>query len=399
MNNTTTRAVADELVRILSEPIPSVIDRERHALDQLLEDTGPRVVLFGAGGLGRQTLACLRTIGIEPLAISDNNSRLWGSTLDGIEVLPPRVSAARFGAEACFVVTIWNPSHWYSETRTQLESLGCRWIMPPSPIYWRFPETFLPFYSQDRPHVVHQQADAVLEAAALWSDDISRREYLRHISWRSAGSWTFQRPQSTESYFLDDVFELVDDEVFIDCGAFDGDTLRAYLSRRHEAFRRFVAVEPDRGTFAALTEYVGGLPLAARDRISLVNCAVGAERAMISFEDTGGLGSKSTPEGSSQILCLPISELADASRPVTYIKMDIEGAEQDALIGARPVIERDRPVLAVCVYHTPYDLWRLPLLMKRMVPDYQMYLRCHEGDGWQTVAYAVPPHRALQGPA
>ena len=69
-----------------------MIDRERHALDRLLEDTGPRVVLFGAGGLGRQTLACLRTIGIEPLAISDNNSRLWGSTLDGIEVLPPRVS-------------------------------------------------------------------------------------------------------------------------------------------------------------------------------------------------------------------------------------------------------------------------------------------------------------------
>jgi hypothetical protein len=51
----------------------------------------------------------------------------------------------------------------------------------------------------------------------------------------------------------------------------------------------------------------------------------------------------------------------------------------------------------VCVYHTQHDLWHVPLFMKEMVPDYQMYLRCHEGDGWQTVAYAVPPERATTG--
>ena len=92
----------------------------------------------------------------------------------------------------------------------------------------------------------------------------------------------------------------------------------------------------------------------------------------------------------------PISELLNPDTRITFIKMDIEGAEFDALRGARAAIERHRPVLAVCVYHQQDDLWRLPLLMKEMVPDYRMYLRCHEGDGWQTVAYAVPPERALQ---
>jgi hypothetical protein len=76
--------------------------------------------------------------------------------------------------------------------------------------------------------------------------------------------------------------------------------------------------------------------------------------------------------------------------------MDIEGAEHDALVGARPAIERDAPILAVCVYHSQNDLWRLPLLMKAMVPGYRMFLRCHEGDGWQTVAYAVPPGRVRE---
>ena len=98
----------------------------------------------------------------------------------------------------------------------------------------------------------------------------------------------------------------------------------------------------------------------------------------------------------SGVPCAPISELVDQSIRTTYIKMDIEGAEFDALRGARPVIERDKPILGICVYHEQHDLWCLPLLMKAAFPEYRMYLRCHEGDGWQTVAYAIPPARAIK---
>jgi FkbM family methyltransferase len=386
-----------ELDRILDEPLPAVMDRERHALERLLEDSGGNVVLFGAGGLGTQTLACLRSIGIEPRAVSDNDPAHWGTQLDGATVVPPETAASAFGADALFLVTIWNPYHWYSETRRQLAGLGCRRIAPPSSVYWRFAETLLPFYAQDLPHHVRQNADAVRTAAAIWSDDRSRHEYLRQVSWRLCGSWTFDRPLADESYFPVGLFELIPDEVFIDCGAFDGDTLRAYLARAARGFRRFVAVEPDETTFARLGTYVAGLSPDTQARISVQHCAVGAERTMIPFHATGELSSKSAPGGASLIRCVPISELADPAIPVTYIKMDIEGAELDALRGARETIERDRPVLAVCVYHNQHDLWQLPLFIKAMVPDYRMYLRCHEGDGWQTVAYAVPPERGLDG--
>ena len=72
--------------------------------------------------------------------------------------------------------------------------------------------------------------------------------------------------------------------------------------------------------------------------------------------------------------------------------MPAEGADlEHTLRAAEP---DDAPILAVCVYHAQDDLWKLPLLMKQMVPEYRLFLRCHEGDGWQTVAYAVPPRRA-----
>lgn len=386
-----TPAIIRELERILSEPVSSVVDRERNTLGRLLEDCGHKVVLFGAGRLGRQTLLCLRSVGIVPIAISDNNPALWGTQFEGIQVLAPEVAATRFGRDALFIVTIWNSFHWYSDTRAQLETLGCERITAPFPVYWRFADTLLPFYSQDLPHKLSIETDAILDAASIWSDDKSREEYLGQIAWRSCGASSFARRQSNESYFLPDTFELVHDEVFVDCGAFDGDTLRAYLARRQDDFRYFIAIEPDKHNFARLHAYVASLAPELRRRISVLNCAVGAKRTMISFQDAApGSPSKAGP---SLVLSMPISEVVNESMPITFLKMDIEGAEHDALLGARAVIERDRPVLAVCVYHTQYDLWRVPLLIKSMVQDYQMYLRCHEGDGWQTVAYAVPPDR------
>jgi hypothetical protein len=76
------------------------------------------------------------------------------------------------------------------------------------------------------------------------------------------------------------------------------------------------------------------------------------------------------------------------------IKMDIEGAEYDALRGGTNVIKRDQPILAICVYHTQSDIWRIPLLIREMLPKHRLYLRGYEGDGFQTVMYAVPLERA-----
>jgi hypothetical protein len=75
--------------------------------------------------------------------------------------------------------------------------------------------------------------------------------------------------------------------------------------------------------------------------------------------------------------------------------MDIEGAEYDALLGATTIIKRDRPVLAICVYHTQSDIWRIPLLIRSIDPTYSLFLRSYDGDGLQTVVYAVPKDRVL----
>lgn len=77
------------------------------------------------------------------------------------------------------------------------------------------------------------------------------------------------------------------------------------------------------------------------------------------------------------------------SRKVTFIKMDIEGAELKALYGAANTIKTWHPKLAVCVYHKPEDLITIPQYIKSIYPMYRLYLRSYSPSGVETVLYAV----------
>lgn len=382
------------LHEILAEPVSRVKERERTVLGRLLAELSNRCVLLGAGSMGHRALTALRSIGVHPLAFSDNNPNLWGTCIHGTPVLPPAEAAARFGEDALFFLTIRNQFHWYRETSDRLKRLGCVHVSSADPIAWRFPDAFLPFLLYDLPHKLYEQADQVQLAAELWADDASRAEYLAHIRLRALGDPSgLAEPPADESYFLDGVFDAEPDDIFLDCGAFDGDTIRGLIARQSN-FGAIDAVEADANSFARLSAYVATLEPRLRSKIRLHPCAVGAHRGTVRFEDTGTVGSKVSDTGGTVVDLVPIDELC-ASTPVSMIKMDIEGGEFDALLGARQVIERDRPILAICVYHEQQDLWRLPLLMRALCPESRMYLRTYCGDGLQTVAYAVPPERML----
>src|SRR5208283_3963716 len=103
-------------------------------------------------------------------------------------------------------------------------------------------------------------------------------------------------------------------------------------------------------------------------------------------------GARLATDGNVVVECIPIDELSPAAAP-TFIKMDIEGAELDALEGARRSIQTHRPILSICVYHKQNDLWRIPLFIRTMVEDYRLFLRPHEVDGKELVCYAVPLNR------
>ena len=82
---------------------------------------------------------------------------------------------------------------------------------------------------------------------------------------------------------------------------------------------------------------------------------------------------------------------------VTFIKMNIEGAELDALRGSSTVIERWGPTLAISAYHRPSDLWQIPFLVNELRDDYKLFMRQHDGGVIETVLYAIVPDRLPEG--
>jgi FkbM family methyltransferase len=383
-----------ELDTLLSEPIASVRERERFAFERLLSGCGGRTVLFGAGNLGRKVLESLRGIGVEPLAFADNGRSKWGSRVDGIPVLSPKDAAERYGSSALFIVSIWSLGQFYPESRATLQRMGCAHITSTTFLRWKFADRFLPDFCLDLPHKVYNEATEVRRAASLWADDFSRQEYLRHVRWRALGDQEcLTPPVAEESYFLDSLYKLRDREVFIDCGAYTGDTAERVVERS-PGFLRIVAIEADPANFGRLTKWAANLEPGIASRIDCLNVAVGAKRDKLHFAASGDEGAHIAKDGDLEVDCVPLDELLGDSMP-TFIKMDIEGAEIEALEGSKRTIQKSEPILSVCVYHKQNDLWRVPLLIHSLADDYRLFLRPHDVDGWQLVCYAVPPNRLI----
>jgi FkbM family methyltransferase len=235
----------------------------------------------------------------------------------------------------------------------------------------------------------------VLQAERIWSDEDSLHAYRANIRWRALGEASDLpgRPEE-HTYFPAELFHLDPTDSVLDCGAFDGDTIRELLACTDPTVQSIHAVEADAISFGRLREFVDALERNIRSRISLYNFAVGSERGFVHFECNGTLDSRSSESG-SLIELVAIDDIF-ANVPLTLIKMDIEGAEYDALRGGAKVIRRNQPILAICVYHTQSDIWRIPLLVHEMLPNHRLYLRAYEGDGFQTVMYALPSERVLR---
>jgi FkbM family methyltransferase len=387
--------IKTELEQLLNEDVSSVIEREATVFDRLASPFPKSLVLVGAGNFGRAVLAVLRKDGIEPLAFADNNPALQGMTIDGVQVLSRQQAAEIHGSSATFVVTIWNTNHSFVQTRRELISLDCKNVISAVTLRWKYAQALLPFFWLDIPSKTIEHATSIKLAFSLWNDEFSRREYLAQLKYRLLGEFdSLSEPVRQESYFPDDLFDLLPDENFVDCGAFDGITIQQFLKRQEEYLGKAAAYEPDPNNFEALKSYISGLEKDTKERISPLPYAVGAKHGIVHFDATGTMGSAINSSGKLEVECVTLDEnLGRLQIRPTYIKMDIEGAELDALLGASHVIQAEMPILAICLYHRYDDLWRIPLFIHSLVEDYRLFLRPHEIEGWQLVCYAVPLSR------
>jgi FkbM family methyltransferase len=391
----TSTELKHELDNLLAEGLESAYARESAAFDRAVAPFGRRLVLSGAGNLGRKVVKALRAQDIEPLAFVDKNLALWGTSVEGVKVLSQEEGARRFGESATFCVTIWRGegTDTMAERCKPLVDLGCVNVIDFGSMFWKFADALLPHYSLDLPHKVLAAASQVRAAFDLWHDDASRAEYVAQVRWRLHLDFdNLPLPVKGSIYFPADLFSISDDEVFVDCGAYDGDTIRDFLVYSGKRFRRIYAFEADQRNFDKLKRFLATLPTTLRERIEPIGKALSDRAGVLRFSATGTAAASVSADGVDVASVALDGELADIP---SYIKMDIEGSEPAALRGAKDTIGRHAPILSVCVYHAQDHLWSVPLQIAASHPGYKMFLRPHLRESWDLVCYAVPTSRSL----
>jgi FkbM family methyltransferase len=331
------------------------------------------------------------------VAVADNRAQR-GQAIDGVPVMTPAEASSRYGRSGAFVVTTYNTSALWD----QLERLGCERVISYGLLYAAHADRLLPFMSLERTgHDLLKRAGEVRRGFALMADEASRREYLAQVRARLLRGFD-ERPapvsdaRRAEEYFPADLYSARDDEVLVDAGAYDGDTIRRFLKLRGGRFAAIHALEPDAATHERLRANVAGLGGDVAARIRTHRVAAAAEKGSLGFHATGDVAATASAEGAASVPCDTLDALLASGPAPTLIKMDLEGGEPDAIAGASGLISRHAPVLAICVYHRQDHLWSLPLQARALRPDYRFYLRAHAEACWDTSFYAVPPERSIK---
>ena len=342
--------------------------------------------LYGAGNIGKEAADLLGRHGIPVTAFLDRTAKpdaSWKNIPifqpDDAKIPPDQRRKSQV------LVAIFNRNAEIPSIVKLLESLGFGEVISFLELHARFPgELGDRFWLTSREFYPPHQS-SITQAYALWDDELSRDLYRAVLQFRfSLDHEVLPQPSPGRQYFTSDLPAWPTPLRFVDCGAYDGDTLHD-LEATGLPTAAIAAFEPDPDNFAKLAQS----PTAKRATTTLYPCGVSAHNTQIRFSTGGGESSRFAEDGEVVIQCVALDEALAHFRP-NLIKMDIEGAEYDALLGARGLIEQCRPGLAVCVYHRPEDLWRIPLLIAGWLQGGRHYLRLHAHSTFDLVYYWIP---------
>lgn len=235
----------------------------------------------------------------------------------------------------------------------------------------------------------------IIDAYNCLSDEESKKVFVNVICNRIASkysNYSYEELCSRGEYFNSGVFDLSENECFVDCGAYNGDTIDEFLKVTNNKFENIIAFELDGDNYKILNETVSSYENGISEKIKCYNYGVWNEESEITY----GKGADNDSSDGISIYKDNNKDIAKAVKlddillgdKITLIKMDIEGAEQNALKGAENIIKKQKPKMAICLYHRLDDFWKIPLYLKKIVPQYKISIRHHSYcNFWDTVCY------------
>lgn len=218
---------------------------------------------------------------------------------------------------------------------------------------------------------VEENAEKIDKVYSLLADEWSKKVYANIINYKISGNIEYLRDITTDRETdLGEIFDFSDEEDYLDLGAYDGDTIREFERLTNGRFRSITALEPDGKNFKKLA-----LATENDERITCVQKAVWDSDTVLRFNNRAGRNSAINDIGRVEVEATSVDNLSPDG--FSFIKMDVEGAEKQAILGAKRTISERKPKLFISAYHRNEDIFELPLLVLSLRDDYRIYFRKH----------------------
>lgn len=356
----------------------AVLERYSEALRRLAE--GRKVAVFGAQRLGQLVGESLKSEGAEIIAFIDNNASKHGTSLSGVSVCA--ISEIKDKDIPVVIAT----TRFSNSIARQLEKEGFRNILPYSVMSLVNPA----HYPEEIPYLGIQQdfADHVAEYVGLFlclADEKSRHVLDGLLNYRldyDTRKAVEVADEYDRQYFDEELIQFSPEDVLVDLGGYDGDTAEKFIQFGAGAYRKIYLFEPDNNLLEAAKRRLRESP-----NIEYIQAGAYSKDGELRFSASGRTNGAISESGE---LVIPVRKIDSVvSEPPTLIKMDIEGAETEALKGAEALIRSVRPRLAIAAYHYAPDLWQLVKVIRAINPTYKFYLRHYSESGLESVIYAL----------
>lgn len=359
------KELLDKLINGIDEVIKN--DYDKYNKQKKIQERLSQCSNICCFGVGKFFEDCVNIAGFENFnLLCDNDKSKWGKNFFGRKCIS--IDELITIDDLVVIITVAK----YKDIYNQLKELNLE-------VYY-IGDCFLNMYDEKYSKQYFESSRKnIIESFYLFEDYQSKEIYVEHflnkVSNRNDVK-PFYDLQTEGEYFNTELLDITNEEHFVDCGAFNGDTIISFLKKCNNEYKTIYAFELDSNIYK---ELIGNIKKFKINNVKAYNFGVGEEEKEIVYSYKGDKKLKSKLVRLDDIL---------SEDKVTFIKMDIEGAEYGALKSSVKIIKEQAPKLAICTYHLLQDLWEIPLFIKKVNPHYKLYMRHHSPIVWDTVLYA-----------
>ena len=279
-------------------------------------------------------------------------------------------------------IILWVSTGSPLEVKNTLDSLGYTHISYLSLCKYSNLDLVSPPFIMDFEDDYLKNSSEYVKTYDLLADERSKVEFEKVINFKISFDYTFMlgfTNNHDEQYFDKDLIANIPNIKFVDGGGYVGDTLPTII-KNFPDFEKIYCIEPN-----DLHLSIAKRNFSKYQNIEFINCGLGKEKISSTKQDD--LQNNCAHDYQAQEINT-IDNLINEE--VDFIKMDIEGAEQDAIEGAKNTIKKYSPILAICIYHKAEDWYKIPQKVLDINPHYKIYLRHYMEGIFETVMYFIP---------